>query len=100
MTERKYSISEIDKMRGAVRLKLQPGPMQPYNGAELSARVEDRLRTYMLAGVDPDELVKEAGGSIIQVGTGHYVARNIVVENNRLCAGINQPTTDKPSKGQ
>lgn len=95
MTERKYSISEIDKMRGAVRLKLQPGPMQPYNDAELSARVEDQLRTYMMAGVDPDELVKDAGGWL---SDGSLVTGNIIVTNNRWGANFPSPVGESAAK--
>lgn len=57
MTERKYSVAEIDRMREAIRLKLEPrGSVFTYNEGELSARVEDRLRTYMMAGVDPADV--------------------------------------------
>jgi hypothetical protein len=53
MAERKYSVSEIDRMRRAVAL-MMIGPCR--NGAE----VEDRLRTYMLNGTDPEELDEAA----------------------------------------
>jgi hypothetical protein len=45
MAERKYSVAEIDRMRAAVATKSFGDP-----------GVEDRLRTYMLNGTDPDEL--------------------------------------------
>lgn len=50
---RKYSLDEIDQMRLAV-LDLAGGWR-----ASLAV-VEDRLRTYMLNGTDPEELVHAA----------------------------------------
>jgi hypothetical protein len=44
MPERKYSIAEIDRMRRAVAFSCS------------CKEVEDRLRTYMLNGTDPEEL--------------------------------------------
>lgn len=62
MSERKYSVAEIDRMRAAISATFpcswvfkgdgSPGRREP----DYSAQIEDRLRTYMLAGVDPDEL--------------------------------------------
>lgn len=60
MIERKYSLSEIDEMRQLVRQILEPPPMTPYFERELAASAEDRLRTYMLAGVEPQELRAKA----------------------------------------
>lgn len=51
--QRKYSISEIDRMRSALEWSYGGGV---YNAAARSAEVEDRLRTYMLNGTDPEEL--------------------------------------------
>lgn len=51
---RKYSVAEIDGMRESVLA------MQPY-GSSAAARIataEDQLRTYMLAGTEPDDLVE------------------------------------------
>lgn len=46
MADRKYSVAEIDRMRKAIdsTYYLQ------------APAVEDRLRTYMLNGTDPEEL--------------------------------------------
>lgn len=59
MNERKYLISEIDEMRGALK------QMFPWNTsyypAERSAVVEDRLRTHMQNGTEPADLVQAAG---------------------------------------
>jgi hypothetical protein len=61
MPERKYSVTEIDRMRKAIRHQF---PLS-YGGAvgeplrletKYDAHVEDRLRTYMMNGTDPDEL--------------------------------------------
>lgn len=72
--ERAYTVAEIDQMRSALRKKYPP----PYIGgsfgntaayesymrgvAEASRgrdeRIEQELRTYMLAGIDPSELEK------------------------------------------
>jgi hypothetical protein len=45
--ERKYSVAEIDEMRGYLTW------MPHFGGGK---DVEDRLRTYMLNGTDPSEL--------------------------------------------
>ena len=70
--ERKYSVSEIDKMRKAISTKVWAGVRIVWSAdmggrswqsepsveerAALRARVEDELRTYMLNGTDPEEL--------------------------------------------
>ena len=70
MTERAYTVREIDQMRDLVTHRLSPRRM--VNGKRYvilgdgvdPAVVEDRLRTYMLAGVSAEELeaeMKEAG---------------------------------------
>jgi hypothetical protein len=51
---RKYSVSEIDQMRSAVSI------MFPITYNAKAAEIEDRLRTYMIAGTDPDELEQSA----------------------------------------
>jgi len=53
--KKKYSISDIDRMRNALRyLKIEN--MVPYYEEELAAAVEDQLRTHMMNGTDPHEL--------------------------------------------
>jgi hypothetical protein len=49
---RKYSVSEIDRMRAA---------LSDCNSVWKARDLEDRLRTYMLNGTDPEEL--EARGA-------------------------------------
>ena len=56
MAERKYSIGEIDRMRKAIEWCYPTGV--PYLAAERAADVENRLRTYMQNGTDPEELEK------------------------------------------
>lgn len=71
-TMRKYSIDEIDQMRRNVEILLElAGSKTIYNSSgraigyrpkvhgpteQRSAVVEDRLRTYMMASVDPAEI--------------------------------------------
>jgi hypothetical protein len=51
---RKYSISEINRMRNAIAGCYPSG--ESYRASERSAEVEDRLRTHMQNGTDPEEL--------------------------------------------
>lgn len=59
MTERRYSISEIDRMRQAIWNKLSRTYRIIYeaDNDRLAKKVEDELRAVLLAGVDPDDLV-------------------------------------------
>lgn len=68
MTDRSYSLSEIDEMRHKISNKYLYGAFQPvfsergtssysYTEAEKATCVEQELRTYMLAGLGPDDLV-------------------------------------------
>lgn len=52
MAERKYSVTEIDQMRFAM-VRMYLGPDNP-------TLIEERLRTYMLNGTEPDELEEAA----------------------------------------
>ncbi len=55
MSERKYSVSEIERMRDALRwILIQPGVT--YYEDQKAAEIEEQLRTYMLAGTAPEEL--------------------------------------------
>lgn len=64
MSDRKYSVADVQRMRGAVRWMNQPQPMQAYSQTDLDNRVEAQLQTYLVAGVCPDELEKTAGGRL------------------------------------
>ncbi len=68
MKERSYTVAEIGQMRSAVEFrwlygcKLSERPENQvlssgsYSEGEKVKAVEEQLRTYMLAGVDPEEL--------------------------------------------
>lgn len=65
MNDRKYSVSELDKLRKAVEHKwlfgsysLQPisGWGRSYNPAEKDKAVEEMVRTHMLAGHTVEDL--------------------------------------------
>jgi hypothetical protein len=63
MTERKYSVSEIDKMRQAVDVLLTRNGV-PFRKADRVVEIEQRLRTYMMNGTDPKELEEKAQAHI------------------------------------
>lgn len=65
MSEHKYSVSEIDRMRDMLDFLWESG--RPYRQDEKRASVEDRLRTHMTNGTTVAELeaaVVEKFGSI------------------------------------
>ena len=60
MSEHRYSIAEIDRMRAALRAIVNnEWPGRNWGQAERD-EAEDRLRTYMLNGTTPDELEAHA----------------------------------------
>jgi hypothetical protein len=50
--KRKYSVAEIDQMRNVVALMV-PERERP---SDRVIEIEERLRTYMASGTEPDEL--------------------------------------------
>lgn len=54
---RKYSINEIDRMRSAI----ERGFYAPGDSTKRAAIVEDRIRTHMVNGTEPEELERAAG---------------------------------------
>jgi hypothetical protein len=60
MSSRKYSVQEIDRMRVAI-----PKLAQRYEALD-GVTKEERLRTYMLNGTDPEELEREAEAAMRQ----------------------------------
>lgn len=58
MPDRKYTVQEINRMRGAIWWLCETG--WPYRQAERDADVENRLRTYMQNGTEPEELEQMA----------------------------------------
>jgi hypothetical protein len=59
MVERKYSIGEIDRMRNALSVLCDTG--FAFARMDRNAGIEQKLRTYMQNGTEPDELEKLAG---------------------------------------
>jgi len=55
--QRKYSVDEIDRMRRAIEWSYGDGV---FTMADRQADVENRLRTHMINGTDPEELENEA----------------------------------------
>ena len=55
---RAYTVAEIDQMRRALRPRVYSTPRKDYEHAIV---LEEMLRTYMLAGVCPEELTRECG---------------------------------------
>lgn len=53
--QRKYSINEIDRMRSAIHQA-----SYWYRGFESHEQTEDKLRTHMLNGTEPEELEAKA----------------------------------------
>jgi len=53
--ERAYTVNEIDQMRKYIKRIAYPFN-EVYNAKERRQDIEHRLRTYMMAGISPDEL--------------------------------------------
>lgn len=60
---RTYTVAEVDEMRGYVRSMLSPPSLTPYDPEELDRTVEERLRTYLVAGVSVSDLKEATGGA-------------------------------------
>jgi len=67
MTERKYSVAEIDRMRAALKIINPLSYRLPIDQRDLDVRerhhelmVEEWLRTHMLNGTGPEELEEAA----------------------------------------
>lgn len=56
MNERNYTVAEIDSMRMACRNLALPGPYTPFYQEDIDRNAEEILRTYMQAGIEPQEL--------------------------------------------
>lgn len=63
MTQRKYTYVEITAMRADLTLLLTPN--HPFFQAELEAKIESQLQTYMMNGTEPSEL-REAAADLIR----------------------------------
>ena len=74
MTERQYSLQEIRQMRCLIENDFLYGSFRPHHEAgityvsrsfteqEKSAVIEEQLRSYMAAGLGPDDLVDDLRG--------------------------------------
>jgi hypothetical protein len=61
----KYSVDEMDRMRKCIVHLYEPRPAMDYNQGEPNKtahqkRVEEMLRTFMIAGTRPEELEEKA----------------------------------------
>lgn len=57
MTEKKYTVQEINRMRQTIWMVENMQRVGfAFSVPDLSARVEDMLRTYMQNGTEPEEL--------------------------------------------
>lgn len=56
-TQRAYTVDEVDRMRKAISWSYPDGVS--YYPAERAADIENRIRTYMAAGVSPEELERK-----------------------------------------
>ena len=63
-TPRSYTVAEIDRMREAIRWSYPAGVV--YYPDERNADIEDRLRTYMTAGISAEELEESRNEQIAQ----------------------------------
>jgi hypothetical protein len=62
---RTYTVAEIDRMRTAIQWTYPPGVA--YMAVERLVWVEERLRTYIMAGIDPLELEAHASRFMAQL---------------------------------
>ena len=65
MTERRYTVGEIDNLRAACEMRFFYGTTAPredfsasYDPNEKNKAVEEMVRTYMLAGITADDIRK------------------------------------------
>ena len=58
--KRKYSVQEIDRMRSLIAERELDASDFGMEVNKLERITESKLRTYMLAGIDPEELERNA----------------------------------------
>jgi len=63
MKERAYTVREIDAMREAIRWDF---PSVLYQPEQRSRGIEERIRTYMIGGVDPQEVIDACQERLLQ----------------------------------
>ena len=65
---RKYSVKEIDQMRDAINAHISITSIAvSFKSSERDAQVENELRTYMLNGTDPKELMDRADDACVRL---------------------------------
>jgi hypothetical protein len=69
--ERKYSVSEINAMRSALRTLCEPPPGFGYYEADVDRKVELQLQTHMMNGTDPADLLSAASNRTV-IYTHHF----------------------------
>jgi hypothetical protein len=75
LVEHRYTVNEIDRMRAAVRQMLSVTVWRSAYSGEARyhppEEVEMHVRTYMLAGIRPEEVEKTAAERIAQSQLAH-----------------------------
>ena len=99
MTERAYTLREIDRMRELIAWRLAPWRAVHIEGQRMLARdvqnvdralVEERLRTYMMAGITVEEIEADH--------PERYFLTRIAIFDHRLRAKIDvRPEAPKPA---
>lgn len=85
MADRKYSISEIDRMRTAIAWIFPSGD------------IENLLRTYMQNGTEPEELEKVLHEYVVaDYKSDSIFSRHSIVDEELLSARIRRFCAEKP----
>ena len=87
--QRRYTLSEIDRMRTAIR-RTQPFN-NPMNRSPGVPSVEDQLRTAMIGGVDPQELEDKADAHWARIRERREVRRREQELAGALTRVLGQP---------
>lgn len=83
--DRKYSVTEIDRMRAAVVRMTGWNEYDPCPSSERPTRAEEKLRTYMLNGCSPEE-IEDRAKTVIEDAMAQRRARDEArAEMQRVC---------------
>ena len=80
MEQRKYSFSEIQAMRQALAFSYPSGVC--YYADERSKEIEERIRTYMVAGIDPQEVINACQEMLAQQQRMQLAMQQSMEKNN------------------